>query len=111
MGNNGRKNRVGNLFFRLLRKENLSLPTGNLFTMKTYNKKPVKSQANGLEERRNKEVMNHFRALVYEIQIRDVWSCYLPRIIAKVILGRLFGLLRECQVLLAKATIEFPKNN
>ena len=36
------------------------------------------SQANGLVERRNKELSNHLRSLVYEKRIRDVWSYYLP---------------------------------
>jgi hypothetical protein len=35
-------------------------------------------QANGIVERRMKEVMNHLRALVFENRIRDVWSFYLP---------------------------------
>jgi hypothetical protein len=35
-------------------------------------------QANGIVERRIKEVMNHLRALVFENRIRDVWSFYLP---------------------------------
>ena len=35
-------------------------------------------QANGLVERRNKELLNHLRSLVYEKRIRDNWSYYLP---------------------------------
>ena len=35
-------------------------------------------QANGIIERRIKEVMNHPRALVFENRIREVWSFYLP---------------------------------
>ena len=35
-------------------------------------------QANGLVERRNKELLNHLRSLVYEKRIRHVWSYYLP---------------------------------
>ena len=35
-------------------------------------------QANGIVERRISEVMNHLRALVFENQIREVWSVYLP---------------------------------
>ena len=35
-------------------------------------------QANGIVERRIKEVMNHLRALVFENRIHDVWSFYLP---------------------------------
>ena len=34
-------------------------------------------QANGIVERRIKEVMNHLRALVLENQILDIWSFYL----------------------------------
>jgi len=35
-------------------------------------------QANGIVERRIKEVMIHLRALVYENRIREFWSQYLP---------------------------------
>jgi len=35
-------------------------------------------EANGIVERRIKEVMKHLRALVYEKRIRDSWSHYLP---------------------------------
>jgi len=35
-------------------------------------------QANGIVERRMKEVMNHLRALVFENRICEVWSFYLP---------------------------------
>ena len=37
-------------------------------------------QADGIVERRIKEVMNHLCALAFENQIRDVWSFYLPSI-------------------------------
>ena len=30
-------------------------------------------QANGLVERRNEELLNHLRSLVYEKRIRDLW--------------------------------------
>jgi len=35
-------------------------------------------QAKGLVERRNKELLNHLRSLVYEKRIRDLWSYQLP---------------------------------
>ena len=35
-------------------------------------------QANGIVERRMKEVMIHLRALAYGNQVRDFWSQYLP---------------------------------
>ena len=39
---------------------------------------PYHSEANGIVERRNREVMKHLRAIVFEKRVIDNWSIYLP---------------------------------
>jgi hypothetical protein len=52
--------------------------TNNLLNFEQLTVVAYHPQANGLAERRMKEVMKHLRAQVYEKRIKEIWSQYLP---------------------------------